>query len=215
MSSLSRLTSSVLSEPTLLATRQRLLQHPLWQAILSGNATQEQLRTFALQDYWLVEHSPSLEKLLLEHAPEELHSLFHEKILTKEHAEHPLVSFGAAFGLSEQDFLNVEPLAGCAALTMNFYHAFYTGGFAALLASVSASESVFIELCGLAAPALRQHYGLSEEQVTFFSFHDELIPAVEAQQAYLSQLPEQAALQKTVALTYRCEALFYDTVYGA
>lgn len=213
MSSLT--SSSFLSEPSLVASRQGLLDHPLWQAILSGKATKQQLRTFALQDYWLVGHSPSLESLLLEHAPEELRPLFHKKILTKEHAEHPLVSFGAAFGLSEQDFLNIEPLAGCAALTMNFYHAFHTGGFAALLASVSASESVFIELCSLAAPALQKHYGLNDEQVDFFSFHDELIPAVEAQQAYLSQLPEQAALQKTVTLTYRCEALFYDTVYEA
>lgn len=48
-----------------------LLAHPLWRDVARGRASLAQLRTFALQDHWLVQHALPLETLLIAHAPTE------------------------------------------------------------------------------------------------------------------------------------------------
>lgn len=203
-----------------------LLGHPLWRAVQSGEATPAQLRTFALQDAWLVGHSRQLEALLLAHAPgEQARTALLRKWAAKQAfaaQEDPghLLHFGRAFGLSEQDFAAVEPLPGCAALTMNFYYALAHDGFLGLLASVAASESVFIAICDLAGPALVREYGLSPEQVAFFPLHDGLKAGVDGGEAALlrelATTPQaREVVTRTVKRTYACERLFYDTVYAA
>lgn len=210
-----------------LSAKQRaILEHPLWQAVRSGQASYAQLRTFALQDDWLVRHSPQLEALLLAHAPDEaarnalLKKWSAKTVFTSQGAEGSLRRFGAALGLTNADFEGIQPLAGCAALTTHFYYALLNGGFAAMLASLTASESIFMELCRLAGPALREKYGLTDEQVAFFPLHDRLHEGVNVQEVALlrrlSRTSEDCErLTQAVSLTYDCERLFYDTVYAA
>lgn len=195
-------------------TRSELLQHPFWKAIETSSASSLQLRTFALQDYWLIRHSPELESLLIENAPAEILPVLRVKCQTKEHAEHPLFSFGAAFGLDASDFEQVQPLAGCAALITCFYYAFARGGFLALLASVSASESIFIDICRQVTPFLQKNYSLTDEQVRFFSFHDELLTSVEQELRYVASCSDQALIAEIIDLTLASEKLFYDTVFS-
>ncbi|WP_288479972.1 hypothetical protein [uncultured Deinococcus sp.] len=202
-----------------------LLGHPLWRAVQSGTATRAHLRTFALQDAWLVGHSRQLEALLLAHAPDErARTALLGKWTAKQNFSGPedpghLLHFGRAFGLTEAEFAAAEPLPGCAALTMNFYYALAHDGFLGLLASVAASESVFIAICDLAGPALVREYGLTPEQVAFFPLHDGLKAGVDGGEAALLRelaLTPQAreTVTRTVRRTYACEKLFYDTVYA-
>lgn len=202
-----------------------LLRHPLWTAIEEGRATPAQLRTFALQDAWLVRHSPQLEALLVAHAPDEAA----RAVLAKKHAPKAvfapgepghLSTFGAAFGLTRADFEAAEPLAGCAALTAGFYYALAREGFLGYLASLAASESVFIELCLRASPALRRHHGLTEEQVAFFDLHDLLREGVDGGEADLLRRlavsdADREVVTRAVKRTLGFERLFYDTVYRA
>lgn len=207
----------------LTAQQQAILTHPLWQAVQAGEATPAQLRRFALQDDWLVRHSKQLEALLVAHAPDEdarreLLKKWEPKAVFS--GEGSLRHFGAALGLTEQDFAEAEPLPGCAALTMNFYYALERGGFLPFLASVSASESIFIALCDLAGPPLRERYGFTPEQVAFFPLHDGLKAGVNSGEAALlrrlCRTPEdREQVTQAVKLTYECERLFYDTVYAA
>ncbi len=205
------------------AQQQAILTHPLWQAVQAGEATHAQLRCFALQDEWLVRHSKQLEALLLAHAPDEearreLLKKWEPKAVFG--GEGSLRHFGAALGLSHEDFEQAQPLPGCAALTTNVYYALLRGGFLAFLASVSASESIFIALCDLAGPPLREKYGFSPEQVAFFPLHDGLKEGVNSGEAALLRRlcrtrEDRERVTQAVKLTYAAERLFYDTVYAA
>lgn len=209
--------------PALQARRRALYDHPLWRATEDGSASLTQLRTFALQDSWLVGHSRQLEALLIAHAPDEQ---ARATLLTKQQpkavfaAEGDIRHFGKGLGLSASDFDDVVPLPGCAALTTHFYYMLARHGFLGMLASISASESVFIAICQRITPALQRHYGLSDRQVAFFPLHDRLEEGVNVGEAELlarlCSTPEAREVVRLAATqTYAAEELFYDTVYAA
>lgn len=209
--------------PKLQAKRQALIEHPLWQAIENGEASISHLQTFALQDAWLVRHSRQLEALLLAHAPDEAA----RQTLSAKHdpkavfaGQGSLQHFGAGIGLRPNDFEQITPLAGCITLTSHFYYALLRHGFTGMLASISASESVFIAICQRVGPALQRHYHLTDEQVAFFPLHNGLEESVNGGEAALlerlCQTPAQVeTLKLVVSQTYDCERLFYDTVLQA
>ena len=209
--------------PELQAWRRALYDHPFWQAIEDGSASLAQLRTFALQDGWLVGHSRQLEALLIAHAPDEEARV---TLLTKQQpkavfaAEGDIRHFGERLGLKKSDFDNIVPLPGCAALTAHFYYMLARHGFLGMLTSLSVSESVFIAICLRITPALQRHYGLTDQQVAFFPLHEALEEGVNLGEAgLLSRLcstPEARELVRLAAAqTYAAEELFYDTVYAA
>jgi pyrroloquinoline-quinone synthase len=204
--------------------RRALIHHPLWEALEEGRASLAQVRTFALQDHWLVGHSLQLEALLLAHAPDEAAratlagKLSGKQVFTV--GDGNLLRFGAAIGLSTEDFANVEPLPGCAALTTHFYYALARDGFLGMLTALTVSESVFIAICDRAGPALRRQFGLSEADVAFFTLHDALkdpVDRLEAQLiARLANTPEARALVRRAAhRSFGFETLFYDSVHAA
>jgi len=217
-----RFLPEVLTED-LTGLRVDLLEHPLWRDVVQGKATLAHLRTFALQDHWLVQHALHLETLLIAHAPNEAaRTILARKLEPKAvfTGAGSLIHFGTALGLSPDDFETVHPLPGCAALTASFYYALARDGFLGLLASITASESVFIAICDVAGPALREHYGFSEEQVAFFPLHDRLREGVDIDEVrLLRDFTESRAARelvtRTVKRTYEFERLFYDTVYSA
>ena len=155
--------------------RQRLLYHPLWERIIAGTLAVSRLRLFALQDWWLVREAYRLDALAIAAVDDlEVQELLIAKLTPKVGGYKLLLRFGEALSLSRNDFDTVEPLAGCMALTNFFYWMLTYGTFAEKLAAVSASEDIFIQICARVAPALIQHYNLTQEQVAFFSAHDTL-----------------------------------------
>src|SRR5581483_1343779 len=81
--------------------RQKLLYHPLWTGIEQGTATGEQLRRFALQDWWLVREAYRLDALAIASAPDlEMQELLISKLQPKVGSHPSLWRFGAAFGLT-------------------------------------------------------------------------------------------------------------------
>ena len=135
--------------------RQKLLYHPLWQGIEDGTLPVEKLKLFALQDWWLVREAYRLDGLAIAQATDlEAQELLISKLVPKVGGYHLLLDFGAAFGLSRADFDQVEPLAGCMALTNFFYWMLAYGSPGEKLASVGASEDIFVQICGrLAQPS--------------------------------------------------------------
>jgi pyrroloquinoline-quinone synthase len=203
--------------------REALIHHPLWEALENGQASLEQLRAFALQDHWLVSHSLQLEALLLAHATDEpARELLAGKLSSKQVftvGDGHLLRFGKALGLSQDDFENVEPLPGCAALTTHFYYALARDGFLGMLTAITVSESVFIAICDRAGPALQRQLGLSSDDVAFFTLHDALkdpVDNLEAQLiARLANTEDARALVKRAAhRSFGFEKLFYDTIYA-
>src|SRR3989442_10851529 len=155
--------------------RLRLLFHPLWTGIEQGALPRETLRVFALQDWWLVREAYRLDALAIIGMPDlDMQDLLLAKLVPKIGSYKMLLRFGKALGLSEAEFDAVEPLAGCMALTNFFYWMLAYGSVPEKIAAVSASEDIFIQICARIGPALMRNYGMTAEQVAFFTAHDEL-----------------------------------------
>ncbi len=197
--------------------RQRLLYHPLWTGIEAGTVVHEQLRRFALQDWWLVREVYRLDALAITMATDmEAQELLLAKLLPKVGGYQHLLRFGAALGLTRADFDAVEPLAGCMALTNFFYWMLAYGSPGEKLAAVSASEDIFIQICLRIAPALRRNYGLSAEEVTFFTGHEALethvTPVDTTLLARYTAPEERRLITRAVRLSHEFELLFYNTI---
>lgn len=197
--------------------RQRLLHHPLWTGIEGGTVTPETLRVFALQDWWLVREAYRLDALAVAAMPDlELQELLLAKLAPKIGGYRLLLRFGEALGLSRTDFDAVEPLAGCMALTNFFYWMLAYSSPPEKIAAVSASEDIFIQICTRVGPALTRNYGMSADQVPFFTAHDEIGQQVTPIDAILLaryNTPEDRRLiTRAVRLSHEFELMFYDTV---
>ncbi|HEX6477710.1 MAG TPA: iron-containing redox enzyme family protein [Ktedonobacteraceae bacterium] len=200
--------------------RQRLLYHPLWTAIEAGTLERERLRLFALQDWWLVREAYRLDALAIAASPGlEVQELLIAKLVPKVGAYKLLLRFGEALGLSGADFDAVEPLAGCMALTNFFYWMLTYGSPREKLAAVSASEDIFIQICLRIGPALMRNYGLSAEQVEFFTAHEEIgahvTPVDQMLLAGYNSLADRHLITRAVRLSHEFELMFYDTVLAA
>jgi pyrroloquinoline-quinone synthase len=200
--------------------RQKLLYHPLWTGIEQGTVTREQLRCFALQDWWLVREAYRLDALAIAAAPDlETQELLIAKLQPKVGGYRHLWRFGAAFGLIRADFDAVEPLAGCMALTTFFYWMLAYGSPAEKLAAVSASEDIFIQICLRVAPAFQRHYGLSAEEVLFFTVHEEIgehvTPVDDALLTRYQAEGERRQITRAVRLSHEFELMFYDTILAS
>ena len=197
--------------------RQRLLHHPLWQRIEDGTLEVERLRLFALQDWWLVREAYRLDALAIAAVSDlEIQELLISKLSPKVGGPKLLLRFGEAVGLSTTDFAAVEPLSGCMALTNFFYWMLAYGTPEEKLASVGASEDIFIQICARIGPALMRHYGLSAEQVAFFTIHEDIAAHVNPIDETLLQryttLEARRRITRAVRLSHEFELLFYDTI---
>src|SRR6266566_7115942 len=199
--------------------RQRLLHHPLWTGIEDGTLERNRLRLFALQDWWLVREAYRLDALAVAAVSDlEVQELLLAKLVPKLGGYKLLLRFGEALGLSRADFDAVEPLAGCMALTNFFYWMLAYGSVPEKIAAVSASEDIFVQICAHVGPALMRNYGLSTEQVAFFTAHDQIgarvTPVDEMLLARYSTLTDRQLITRAVRLSHEFELMFYDTIMG-
>ena len=194
-----------------------LLEHPLWTGIEDQTTTREQLAQFALQDIFLIREIYRLDSLTIAKAPTaEAADALITKLTPKTGAADTLLRFGAAVGLTPEDFANAAPLAPCLALTAQFYYHLARSSFAETVACLGASETIFLEICGRIDAPLRR-YGFSDEAVEFFSFHEALEPFECATTEMLRPLvttdAEKEAVTRAAEVCYDFERLFYDAVY--
>jgi pyrroloquinoline-quinone synthase len=200
--------------------RQKILHHPLWQKIEDGTLNRQKLQLFALQDWWLVREAYRLDALGVAGMPDlELQELLLAKLTPKIGGYKLLLAFGEALGLTRADFDKVEPLAGCMALTNFFYWMLAYGSAPEKIAAVSASEDIFVQICLRISPALIRNYGLTHEQVKFFTAHDqigELLTPVDQQiLSRYSSPTDRQLITRAVRLSHDFEVMFYDTILQA
>lgn len=199
--------------------RQALLEHRLWTGVADGTTTRAQLARFCVQDAWLIRQIAWLDGTLIARAPtSEAADLLCAKLAPKSGAVEVLVAFGEAFGATRAQIEAPVPLAGCAALTSLFTYQLVRGSFLEAFATLAASETIFLEICGRIEAPLRDRYGLTQTQLAFVSCHDALEPAERESGALISRLvrtdDDRRAVTGALALLYDTERLFYDTVAG-
>lgn len=200
--------------------RQRLLHHPLWSGIEVGTLERARLRLFALQDWWLVREAYRLDALALAAVSDlEMQELLLSKLIPKIGGYKLLLRFGEALGLSRTDFDAVEPLVGCMALTNFFYWMLAYGSPGEKLAAVGASEDIFVQICARVGPALMCNYGLSVEQIEFFTAHDQIgarVTPVDMMLLTRYKTPgEHRLITRAIRLSHEFELMFYDTIMSA
>ena len=200
--------------------RERLRHHRLWQTIEDGTLPVARLQLFALQDWWLVREAYRLDALAISQTPDlDVQELLIAKLIPKVGGYKLLLKFGEGLNLTRADFEAVQPLAGCMALTNFFYWMLTYATPSEKLAAVSASEDIFVEICRPLGSALQHHYGLSGEQVEFFTAHEEIGQAVASVDELLltrySSLADRRLITRAVRLSHEYELMFYDTVVEA
>ena len=192
----------------------------MWKRIENGTLEKSRLRLFALQDWWLVREAYRLDAIAVAAAKDlDTQELLLSKLVPKIGGYKLLLSFGEALGLSRGDFDDVEPLAGCMALTNFFYWTLAYGSPGEKLAGVSASEDIFVEICARISPALQRNYGLNSEQVAFFTAHDEIgarvIPIDNTLLSRYNTSGERSLIIRAIRLSLEFELMFYDTIISA
>ncbi|GCE31273.1 hypothetical protein KDA_67570 [Dictyobacter alpinus] len=212
--------SDTLLTEDLATLRQKLLYHPLWTEIEQGTLPVERLRLFALQDALVVMQMYRLDALAIAGEKDiDAQVLLIQKLLPKVGGHEILIRFGEAVGLQRSDFEQIEPLAGCMALTNYFYWMLAYGSPGERLAAVSASEDIFIQICLRIAPALIKHYNLTEAQIEFFWGHkalEEKVAPIDQQLLQRSSDPtERRNITRAIRLSHEYELMFYDTILSA
>jgi pyrroloquinoline-quinone synthase len=105
------------------------------------------------------------------------------------------------------------------ALTNLFYWMLAYGSVPEKIAAVGASEDIFIQICARVGPALMHHYGMSAEQVAFFTSHEEIgqrVTPIDALVLARYGTPEDRhRITRAVRLSHEFELLFYETVMAA
>ena len=193
-----------------------LLEHPLWTGLQDQTTTRAQLARFVLQDTFLIREIYRLDGLTIAKAPTAAAvDVLIAKLTPKSGAADTLLRFGEAVGLTPEDFDNAKPLAPCLALTAQFYYHLGRSSFAETVACIGASETIFLEICGLIDAPLRR-YGFSDEATAFFSFHEALAPAeratTEMLRPFVTTTEEKEAVTRAAKLCYNFEKMFYDAV---
>jgi thiaminase/transcriptional activator TenA len=84
------------------------------------------------------------------------------------------------------------------------------------LAAVSASEDIFVQICLRVGPALIRNYGLTAEQIMFFTAHDQIGEVVKPVDdnllARYTSPTERQLVTRAVRLSHEYELMFYDTI---
>ncbi len=160
--------------------QERIMYHPLFQALYEGKLPVSVLREYAKQAYlWKLyaqEHIP----VLIPKSPPDVRRLLIKNLVSEEGwGEEPphlqlLIEFGEEIGLRAEDFYQAEPILEVDAL-QNFYaRIFYDGTIVEAAAGLNfAFEGLLARKYPKIARALKTHYGISPRGLRFWEIHVE------------------------------------------
>lgn len=151
----------------------QLMDLPYFTELRAGKLSMKRLQGWALQHYLhnvallkgfalcMVKnsHDPDLFKYFLYQMNEEQ---YHPDLAKK---------FGLAIGLQDEDFDRAAPVFECLAHTSKTIHGMLLGSAAENRASALVNESMVCRYSEEHILALRQHYGLNDKQIQFFTVH--------------------------------------------
>jgi len=152
---------------------ERLMSLPYFTELRNGQLSLRRLQGWSLQHYL---HNVALLKgfalcmVKNSHEPE-LFKYFLYQLNEEQYHPDLAKKFGLAIGLQEEDFTNATPIFECLAHTSKTIHGMLMGSAAENRASALVNETMVCRYSEEHIAALRQHYGLTDKQIQFFTVH--------------------------------------------
>lgn len=152
---------------------ERLMALPYFTELRAGKLSAKRLQGWALQHYL---HNVALLKgfalcmVKNSHEPELFKYFLYQM---NEEQYHPDLAkkFGLAMGLQDEDFDKATPVFECLAHTSKTIHGMLLGSASENRASALVNETMVCRYSEEHINALRQHYGLNDKQIQFFTVH--------------------------------------------
>lgn len=151
----------------------RLMALPYFTELRAGKLSTKRLQGWALQHYL---HNLALLKgfalcmVKNSHDPE-LFKYFLYQMNEEQHHPELAKKFGLAIGLREEDFDKATPIFECLAHTSKTIHGMLLGSAPENRASALVNETMVCRYSEEHIHALKQHYGLNDKQIQFFTVH--------------------------------------------
>ena len=152
---------------------ERLMTLPYFTELRAGKLSIKRLQGWALQHYL---HNVALLKgfalcmVKNSHDPE-LFKYFLYQLNEEQYHPDLAKKFGVELGLREEDFQAARPIFECLAHTSKTIHGMLLGSASENRASALVNETMVCRYSEEHISALRQHYGLSDKQIQFFTVH--------------------------------------------
>ena len=151
----------------------RLMALPYFTELRVGKLSIKRLQGWSLQHYL---HNVALLKgfalcmVKNSHEPE-LFKYFLYQLNEEQYHPDLAKKFGLAIGLQEKDFEQATPIFECLGHTSKTIHGMLLGSAAENRASALVNETMVCRYSEEHINGLRQHYGLSDKQIQFFTVH--------------------------------------------
>lgn len=196
----------------------QIRNHPFLDLLERGEAPIETLEGFAVEEFYIIQSDLRSQALLTSRFGVTPSGDFFRDLLGGERVAFDLIRrFGAALGLDEQSLTAREPRPGGQAFpnAVVFLAAFRTEAEAA--AAFLLNFGVFGENTARIAVALQNVYGLTPQEVEFFTFFGTPIPgfedaAIAVIAAGLEKGAEPRDIKRAARLLQEYELQFWDTV---
>ena len=152
-------------EPTLAAIR----SHPFVTSVAEGNASLEDLRRFAVAEYWYMRGGVKHFALSILNSPDlEAQRFFHERLTGELEYLNRFQPFMEALGLRDNEVERQSPPSGALNAVNYLFRLSVEGGPAEKAVAWCLVGRVFSDTCSAMRDGLAQHYGLSGEALKYF-----------------------------------------------
>jgi pyrroloquinoline quinone (PQQ) biosynthesis protein C len=201
------------------AVEQKLRQHAYLGALEQGRITPARLRHFVGEQYHIIPGDLRSVALLISRCESAASQQFFRDLLQGEAAAlEALEALAAAVGMSLADRLAYEPAPGAQAYSAYLAWLCLYCSDAEVAAALSVNFAAWGANCGRMAQALRQHYGLQEADVRFFTQFaaapaDVSPQAVAIIAAGLQRGIEAQRIVRASRMLQGYELMFWDTLY--
>jgi pyrroloquinoline quinone (PQQ) biosynthesis protein C len=206
-------------QTTLHTVEQQIRQHTYLHILQEGQFAPAQLQRFVGEQWYIIPGDLRSIALLISRCEQPASQRFFSDVLQGEAAAlEALEPLAAAVGMSPADCAAYEPAPGAQAYSAYLAWLCLYGSEAEVAAALSVNFAAWGANCSRMAQALRQHYGLSEADLRFFTQFATAPPEVSPQAleliaAGLQRGVEARRMVRAARLLQGYELLFWDTLY--
>jgi len=200
----------------------RLMALPYFTELRAGKLSIKRLQGWSLQHYL---HNVALLKgfalCMVKNCHEpDLFKYFLYQLNEEQYHPDLAKNFGLAIGLAEEDFQKATPIFECLGHTSKTIHGMLLGSAAENRASALVNETMVCRYSEAHIGGLRQHYGLSDKQIQFFTVHaiadqEHTAMAAEVIAKHANTEQQQQLVREAASHMVRFKIAKFEGIYNA